>query len=622
VQHVIDLFLSLALAILPATEKASLQAAKILVGPNMLVSRDGDFAHVELMVAANPKNAKNLVGGAITEARPNGGQACRAYASLDGGSTWAASEFPEQVEFGGGDPQVAFTPNGTALFTGLSFVKDDKGQTRAALHVYRSEDGGLSWGKPADLGYSYDHEQIAVDQGFGKYAGRVYIGVLYGPYPSYLVGVFRSDDDGRTWTGPVEAASGHETIGINDQHLMVLSDGTLVVPYGDFEFRPEKTKSHGKATSNLWFVTSPDGGVTFSSPKKIVAQEVDLDERDSIGFPALAVDNRSEGHKDWLYVAWADARHGKSRVLFTRSSDRGAHWSAPVVLDGRVPEGTLQYQPVVAVNKDGVVAVTWFDTRDAKGPKQYHQYFAASTDGGQTFLPSVRISSAVSMSRGAGNSVLKPGVFRFKDGVYLAGTSAASRWGSGGDYMGLTSDKNGGFHPFWADARSGTFQIYTALVRVQTPPKPAAAGEPEPAKTAAASPPARVEVPIDERVDFVFDPTRYDAATKEIEYPIRLKNVSTAPIYPPIRLEVSGFGMTEYRNEDQKKEDAANAPSILHASNGKSGVGATLDFDGALGSLEALEPGALTGPVVLRMKLVDPEKTPSIKLKVTGSVAK
>ena len=47
-------------------------APRILVGPNMLVSRDGDFPHVELILAANPKNAKNLLGGAITYTRPNG----------------------------------------------------------------------------------------------------------------------------------------------------------------------------------------------------------------------------------------------------------------------------------------------------------------------------------------------------------------------------------------------------------------------------------------------------------------------------------------------------------------------------------------------------------------------
>ena len=69
-------------------------APSIVVGANMLVSRDGDFPHMELAAAANPRNPKNLVGGAITAARGEGGFACRTYASTDGGSTWTASEFP------------------------------------------------------------------------------------------------------------------------------------------------------------------------------------------------------------------------------------------------------------------------------------------------------------------------------------------------------------------------------------------------------------------------------------------------------------------------------------------------------------------------------------------------
>ena len=85
---------------------------------------------------------------------------------------------------------------------------------------------------------------------------------LYG-YPVYTVGVFRSEDDGRTWTGPVEAANGGGTIGINDIQPMVLSDGTLVVPYADFDFLPGKAKMTGKSSSTAWTVLSEDGGVSF-----------------------------------------------------------------------------------------------------------------------------------------------------------------------------------------------------------------------------------------------------------------------------------------------------------------------------------------------------------------------
>jgi len=78
-----------------------------------------------------------------------------------------------------------------AYFAALTSAKDERGRTRAFLHFYRSEDCGVAWGKPTDLGASYDHPQIAVDHTFGRYAGRIYISVLYGR--DYSLGVFRSD---------------------------------------------------------------------------------------------------------------------------------------------------------------------------------------------------------------------------------------------------------------------------------------------------------------------------------------------------------------------------------------------------------------------------------------------
>lgn len=153
-----------ALALLAGGDEMNRSLARIIVGPDILVSRDGPFPHVELMVSANPKNPKNLVAGSITATRREGGTATTGYASFDSGNTWTPAPFSEQLVTGDGDPQAAFSAAGTALFTTLAFVGDDTGRTPAALHVYRSEDGGRTWSKPADLGYSYDHEMVVVER--------------------------------------------------------------------------------------------------------------------------------------------------------------------------------------------------------------------------------------------------------------------------------------------------------------------------------------------------------------------------------------------------------------------------------------------------------------------------
>jgi hypothetical protein len=324
-------------------------APKIIVGPNILASRDGDFYHVETMVAANPKNSRNLVGAAITPTQADGSAACRIYTTLDGGYTWRTSIVPEQEIYGGADPQIAFSPQGVAYFAALALAKDERGRTGAYLYFYRSEDGVVVWSKPANLGASYDHPQIAVDHTVGRYAGRVYLGVLYGR--DYSLGVFRSDDGGRTFTGPVKVTDGGG-IGVNVTQMMVLSDGLLAMTYADFQIDPAKRKE-GSA-SNSWIVTSKDGGITFSKPAKITTLRALGDENNLLlrlfGFNAYAADSRSQRFRDRLYAAWTDFASGKPRVLFSFSTDGGQRWKAARQVDPATPADSTQFQPALAVS--------------------------------------------------------------------------------------------------------------------------------------------------------------------------------------------------------------------------------------------------------------------------------
>ena len=193
---------------------------------------------------------------------------------------------------------------------------------------------------------------------------------------------------------------------------------------------------------------------------------------------------------------------------------------------------------------------------------------------------------------------------------YLQLVSAASRWVSGGDYMGLAPDKDGAFHPFWADSRTGTFQIYTASVSVVRP----AASEKPAAAAKAPAPPPRVKADVGSRIEFVFDPTRYDEATKEAEIPIRISNISKGPIYPPITLEVLGFDL-----DDPEIFKYPYPPIyVVNSPNGKRGEGAVFDFSSALGSVDSLAPGAQTGPIVIKFQFTDPSEVPAIRYRVEG----
>ena len=593
----------IAAALLAAGADAG-QERRIVVGPDYLVSRDGDRPHVEVMAAANPRNPRNLLAGAITFTRPDGGAATKAYVSFDGGVQWEDIVFAEQKETGGGDPQVAFTAAGTAIFATLATRVDETGRTRAFLHAYRSEDGGRTWSAPFDLGASYDHPMLAADPSAGPFAGRLYMSVLYGR--EYNLGVFRSEDDGRSWIGPVKFLDGAGERGLNVDPLLVLHDGTIVVPFVDFPSNPEQTANWTE--SRIWTVVSTDGGVTFSEPKpgpvKLTGDEVrearEGTERFRGGsWTMLAVD-RSERFRDRAYAVWPSYSEGLPHIVISWTDDRGSTWSDPRPV--ALPESpeNQQFQPAVAVSGDGVLGVSWYDTRQAPSRFAFHQYFAASFDGGETFTEPHRVSGALSEPLGSGNLVPAPITFSGTEGeLRLAMISAASRWVNGGDYMGLTTSAGGRFHPVWADARSGTYQVYTAEVRIEDgpPAPPPDAGEP---------------LDVTGRVELVHDPGSYDAETGVAELWIRLRNVSATALAGPIEVEIRRFGsgMGDVFSE--------LAPEVLNADNGLAEEGAVFRYDEVLGSEGVLPPDGVSGAIRWRIKLAEPIRIPNLHLYITA----
>ena len=114
----------------------------------------------------------------------------------------------------------------------------------------------------------------------------------------------------------------------------------------------------------------------------------------------------------------------------------------------------------------------------------------------------------------------------------------------------------------------------------------------------------------------MFDPTRYDGATKTAEIPTRLHNISKQAIYPPITLEVLGFGM-----DDPELPRYPYPPMwVVDPVTGANAETATFDFSKALGNLGSLAPGAQTGPVVLRFRFEDATMPQPIRFRVEGMV--
>ena len=593
----------------PAPRVAAPDAApRIVVGPNILVSRDGDIAHCETAIAANPKDSKNLLGASIVMARPDGGATNKGYVSEDGGATWRDVGFDEG-EKGGGDPQTYFGASGTAYFMGISLAN--------GIYVSRSEDKGKTWGPPIPVGKG-DHEMLVADHTTGPYAGRVYVTLeTSDPGPDKeledlvmrrRVVLYRSADDGRSWTGPILVARG-DGRGLAAYNLLVLSDGTLFLPMMEY---PNYAKEKDAATWRCLFSLSRDGGVSFT-PKRPVAEvffggvkamraQQRSDRVDGITGPVFGVDP-GDRFKDRIYAAWSALEGSRFRLFVTYSSDRGTTWSKPRPLNAGAPPDASEYLPTLAVNTEGVVGLFYYDTKGFPNGDQSHVYFTASADGGETFLPPVRVSSEASRPFGSGN--LRPGPFLSSDRGLLViyTTSGLSRWKNGGDYIGMTADVDGAFHPLWADGRDGTYQLYTSRIRVATkPPAPK---------------PAVEKAVVTEQLALVFDPARYDAQTREVRLPVRLKNTSKESLYPPFVVEVKEIA----HPYTVKSGEPYDSPNFQNSSNGEKGIGATFEYAKALGGLEVLEPDGVTDAIVWKLQAESPIRTDFyIGAEVTGFV--
>ena len=101
------------------------------------------------------------------------------------------------------------------------------------------------------------------------------------------------------------------------------------------------------------------------------------------------------------------------------------------------------FMPAVVVNRAGVVGVSWYDRRDNADNIGYWVRFAASLDGGVTWLKSTRVSTFPHVN------------------------SEDPRKNSG-DTAGLSADPDGLFHPVWIDNRTGIPQMWTTTIRVRS----------------------------------------------------------------------------------------------------------------------------------------------------------
>jgi hypothetical protein len=391
-------------------------------------------AEVEPSVAVNPANSQNLVGAFQQDRWSNGGaHGLVAGFSANGGATWGETTLPFSGcapnavldQFTGtpynraSDPWVSIGPDGTAYAVSLSATESTVsggGNNDTAVAAATSSDGGRTWLNArlikSDQGTSpifevthffNDKESVTANPAI---AGTAYVvwdrlqAPSHSPDAALHARAFRgptwfskTTDGGKTWTGTraiFDPGQNSQTLG----NVIVVDRRTGVLYDFFHRFQTTGPPTFTPRGASVGFISSSDGGATWSEPTTVAAQQFVTDTdpntgqalRTGEGLPSAAIDP-STGQ---LYVVWSDSRFTGgtiNQIVLSTSTNGGQTWTAPAVISKVT--GRPAFTPTVAVNSAGVVGVTYYDLRNLPAgdtttlPTDY--WLTASTDHGTAF---------------------------------------------------------------------------------------------------------------------------------------------------------------------------------------------------------------------------------------------
>jgi hypothetical protein len=421
------------------------ERAVVVVGANIPVTRGWESRPlIEPHLIADPRDPLHLLGTMmVTAASPDGTveQPCATVLSMDGGLTWAQTS-TGLVDCG--DPWLSMTPDGQAVLTVLGRTNN---KANAGLHLlaFSSPDGGRTWNAPPqDLGNNHDHMTGISDsrgntfvlsaQGMRDAAGHVRFSIYVARRTS-AAGTFE-----------VVQRFVPSNLNQNTQGLAVLSDGTLVASFIDFQ-RPRPpggSPRDGLLERPRTWALSLEPATTTPGVPQLISESC-------ASGSYLAADLTTGPYRDRLYHVCNDP--GGTRIEVRHSPDRGERWSNPQPLEATTGKAQSRSQPQLTVNRSGVLGVSWLDGRDDPTGHCYALYFTASLDGGDTFLPPTRVSATPSCPDSQRNG------------------ASFDRWPRGGDYHGLAATSDGLFHALWSGVSNGVFQTMTARLEVRAQSK-------------------------------------------------------------------------------------------------------------------------------------------------------
>lgn len=458
-------------------------------GARRKAAQDGDWTETiisddlypesEVHAVVNPDVARNSIVSAIRQRVSQGviqGLTCPVYYTLDDGASWQVSSFvtslhdPNDILVGGGDPVLAADADGTLYFSWLAFYSPSTmDELISELYWASSSDGGATWVRPekdviATARKSIDNtvqnfvdkQWLAVDRSTAPTRGTLYAAYFRVINDRMKIRVRSKSPGAQQFDSPQVIVSPDSLTIVQFTSIdMDASGGVHVTWFGSADERP----------FSLWHALSTDGGATFPFVTKI----------SDIVFPKFSIEDRlgeipGMSHERMYpspqfcadhgvnpgHVYMTSTANGITRkevngtdIYFSRSSDNGLSWEAPRIINddekGLVRD---QFHPSIAVNAQGVIAITWYDRREDETNASARYSIAVSRSGGTQFLPNKPVAA------------LPMNMYKAKE--------KNSDFGIGEYTQVIVTETE--VLPFWSDGRmnDGNIEIYCARLGLAT----------------------------------------------------------------------------------------------------------------------------------------------------------
>lgn len=397
---------------------------KVKVSENITInSQFSGLPVVEPHLSVHPNNDEHLLAAAmiVTDiTRPY--QSCRlaTFVSEDGGKNWEESVH----NYWGYDPWTAILDNGQ---TSLSWL-GTKGsfQHRFPIQFFQSENGGKTWSQPPQVSQSdHGHDGTKITS---RNKHFYFTTVRFNGDMSADVVLFQKKQGGAyTEVASIKGQGSR----LNFCEPAILKDGIVIIPASYF-LKKAWVQIYDPLTKELsgkHIISARPGGAR--------------------GYMRMAADTSSESpYEDRLYFVRALGSRGQYEGIWLNfSQDKGKSWSPDIRVDSFDNQLPSKAQVAsLAVNKNGILAISWVDSQEDPRQQKNDVYFSYSTDGGRRFSSPIRITDVSSDPRTEQNG------------------DVANKFPAGGHYLNMAAKKDGSFQLIWSDSRSGLFELQTCSV--------------------------------------------------------------------------------------------------------------------------------------------------------------